>query len=322
MAEILSQAHYLFEKFTAPNAATLLMGLPNTPEKTFESDWLDFKRGRVQDKDIPRIWSKIVGAFANNEGGVVVWGIIAEKDATTNIDAVQTLDLVADVNALKSRLMELRHQAVDPPIANIEIVGLPLKAGSPEGFVICLIPESGSKPHRSEHADKKFYIRMGDASRECSVSLLRQLFYPKRNPRIEATIKSIRRPNVRLALTPVAANQNHVRFAFEIGVSNISEISIDDVQTQIKCDGYKLFSFSWNNIQQKYDVEFLPNVISFKTSIHPKISQSMYILLASESLNDPRDITIGVFARDMPPRKAVLPFVTKEGDTASVECLP
>src|SRR5437773_1348889 len=114
MAEPLSQARYLFETFTASGAAALLSTLPTKPEKTFESDWLDFKRGRAQEKDIPRIWSKILGAFANNEGGVVVWGVVAEKDPATNIDAVQSLDTVPDIYALTTRLMELRHQATDP----------------------------------------------------------------------------------------------------------------------------------------------------------------------------------------------------------------
>jgi hypothetical protein len=127
---------------------------------------------------------------------------------------------------------------------------------------------------------------------------------------------------VRLALTPIARNQNHVRFAFEIGVRNISEISIDDVQVHIECADYKLFSFSWNKIRKDYDVEFLPDVVPFGSSIHPNIGQTTNVLFASESLNAPRDIIVRIFARDMLPRKAKLPFVTKEGESSSVECLP
>ena len=84
------------------------------PEKTFENDWLDFKTGKFQDDDVKRIWSKIVGAFANNEGGVIVWGLISKKDNNSGIDAVSSVEYVPDVFALKSELMELRHGAVDP----------------------------------------------------------------------------------------------------------------------------------------------------------------------------------------------------------------
>jgi hypothetical protein len=320
MSEATTQAQYLYEKYIGAGALELLKSLPTLPEKTFENDWLDFKSGKVQDADIKKIWSKIIGAFANNSGGVVVWGLIAKKDSVTGIDAVSGIELVPDVFALKSRLMELRHGANDPPVANIEIKELQLSSGKPEGFVVCHIPESSNKPHRSEFFERHFFLRMGDSSRECSVSLLRQLFYPKRNPRIEATIKTIKQPNLRLSLGH--SNANHIRSAFEIGVRNIGEISINDVQVHIESAGYKILSFRWNTIQKEYDVEFLPEIVSFGSSIHPKIRQSIYIVIVSESAQDTRDIFLRVFAKDMLPRDATLSFPKNEGESASSECLP
>ena len=172
MNESPSQAGHLFEKYSGDGALNFLLSLPGLPEKTFENDWLDFKTGKVQDDDIKRIWSKIVGAFANNEGGVIVWGLESKKDKISGIDAVSSVEYVPDVFALKSRLMELRHGAADPPIADISIKEIPISSGSSEGFVVCFIPESNMKPHRSEFAEKRFYLRMGDSSRECSVSLI------------------------------------------------------------------------------------------------------------------------------------------------------
>ena len=43
MSEASSQAQYLFEKYSGDGAVDLLKSLPSLPEKTFESDWLDFK---------------------------------------------------------------------------------------------------------------------------------------------------------------------------------------------------------------------------------------------------------------------------------------
>jgi len=182
MSEIQTQSRHLFEKYTNAESVDLLKSLPSLNEKTFENDWSDFKSGKTKDEDLKRIWSKIIGAFANSEGGIIVWG------------AVNGLELVPDVFAFKSRLMELRHEACDPPVANIEIVELPISNSSNEGFVVCHIPESPNKPHRSEFSDRHFYLRMGDSSRECNVSILRQLFYPKKNVQIEAVVKSIQRP--------------------------------------------------------------------------------------------------------------------------------
>jgi hypothetical protein len=79
MSEASSQAQFLFQRYAGTGAVDLLKSLPNLTDKTFESDWLDFKTGKARDEDIKRIWSKIIGAFANSEGGVVVWGIVSKK---------------------------------------------------------------------------------------------------------------------------------------------------------------------------------------------------------------------------------------------------
>ncbi|MGA2871231.1 MAG: ATP-binding protein, partial [Verrucomicrobiota bacterium] len=183
----------LYEKFTGSGAAQLLMGLPNGTEKTYENDWLEFKGGKTEGEDLKKAWSKAICSFANSEGGILIWGLRCAKGKTSNIDAVSELDLVKDINALKSRLMELRHASNDPPVAGIQIQAIPTSPGASEGFVVCLIPESLSKPHRAEFSGKRFYIRMGDSSNECNVSLLRQLFYPKRTlrMRVQVTLKPI-----------------------------------------------------------------------------------------------------------------------------------
>jgi hypothetical protein len=319
-----TQAKALFEKYTSVDAVSLLQSLPKSLEKTFENDWLDFKSGKTRAEDLKRIWSKIIGAFANSEGGVIVWGFVAKKDLATGIDAVSEVELVPDVFALKSRLMELRHEAADPPISNIDIKELLVPGSDKEGFVVCHIPESSNKPHRSEFSDRRFYLRMGDSSRECNVSILRQLFYPKRNIRIKARIKMVRMPNgLNLRITPGPHNINHIRAAFEIGVHNVGETSVEDVQFRIKCSNYKLFQYQWNNFSKEYDVEFLPEVFSFRSTIHPTVSQSIYVIFAAESaVEASEEIEVRVFAKDMLPRKALLPFLIKEGDSASVECLP
>ena len=246
-----------------------------------------------------------------------------KKEPTTGIDAVSRIELVPDVFVLKSRLMELRHGATDPPVADIKIKELPISNDKPEGFVVCHIPESSMKPHRSEFAERRFYLRIGDSSGECNVSLLRQLFYPKKNLRIEAVIKSIQQPNgLRLQLTPVPTNINHICSAVEIGFRNIGEISIDEVQAKIECKGFSLFSFNRNKTRGEYDVESLPVIVSFGSVIHPTIRVSKYILLASSSPQPSTNFDIKVYARDMLPRKATLPFVNNENDSASAECLP
>jgi len=174
-------ARNYYEQYTDTDAVALLQSLPAANPRVFENEWLDFKSGRaVNDPDnLARIWSKTVGAFTNNEGGVLIFGIEADKDKSTGIDCANAIELVPDVNWLISKLTELSRFATDPPSTGIEYKALPLNDSSAEGFVVCLVPEGKVKPYRAEKADKRFYLRMGDSAKEPSVALLRQLFYPQ-----------------------------------------------------------------------------------------------------------------------------------------------
>jgi hypothetical protein len=130
-----SEAHYLFARYSAADAASLIASLPTAPDKTFETEFLDFKTGTMADVDLKRLWSKLLGSFANAGGGVVIWGVVARKDKSTEIDAIVGLDLVPDVDAFRSRLTELQNPAVDPPVRNVEIIGVRTAPATTQGFV-------------------------------------------------------------------------------------------------------------------------------------------------------------------------------------------
>jgi hypothetical protein len=168
----------------------VLSALVNASPPTFECDWLDFKVGddpaikdkrRLEDEQ-KKVWSKALSAMANSGGGVLVWGIKAEKDKATGVDAANALALVPDVHQFITRLQELHRQATDPPILNVEYMPVPRSEADRSGFVACLIPDSPFKPHRAEYVEgKPFFVRAGDNSAPASVALLRALFYPATN---------------------------------------------------------------------------------------------------------------------------------------------
>ena len=127
-----------------------LAGLVKSTPPTYEADWLDFKVGDdpvIPDKkrlaeDQKKVWSKVLSAFANCGGGVLVWGIKAEKDKVTGIDAANDCCPVPDVHQFVSRLQELHRQATEPPVLNVDYLAVPKSATDSSGFVACLIPES------------------------------------------------------------------------------------------------------------------------------------------------------------------------------------
>jgi predicted HTH transcriptional regulator len=93
-----SRALALFQKLTGKAAAKVLKSLCTVNPKTFEGEILEFKSEEVQSDDFDSIWSKILSACANNEGGVLVWGIQAQRDPKTGIDAAHAVSLVPNVD--------------------------------------------------------------------------------------------------------------------------------------------------------------------------------------------------------------------------------
>jgi len=204
-------ARNYFEKYSGSDAAAILCSLCNQNVKTFENDWLEFKSGRSQEKHVEEKWSKALGAFANNEGGVVIWGIDARKDEK-GVDAAGKVVPVEDVNLFTTRLQEIARFATDPPLQGLEYKQVTLNAATCEGFVVCFIPEGTIKPYRSEKGQKKYYLRSGDESKEPTVSVLRQLFYPSKKCR------------ARLFVT---ANPNAEQCSFHCRLVNEGGVSIE-----------------------------------------------------------------------------------------------
>jgi hypothetical protein len=162
----------------------------NASPPVTETEWREFKSGPMLDDKRKEIWSKALAGFANTQGGVLVWGIECKKIGAPAVDQVSGFSLVDSPHTIASRLMELHHQASEPPVLGVEVIALPSPSNPKMGIVVCFIPESPSRPHRAEYSKKQYYIRAGDDFVVPSVSLLRCLFVPTANSPITPIIES------------------------------------------------------------------------------------------------------------------------------------
>jgi hypothetical protein len=174
----------------AADPVAAIRALVNLENPTFETDWLDFKtEHRDPKRNDPKIREakykeqllEAISGFANNAGGVLIWGIKADKPKDgPQIDAANEEVPVSDAKAVEARLMQLRGLAADPPLPNVEIKGYehPDKPGT--GFVVCFVPEGGFKPYRTNDGNaSQFYLRSGDTFSVMSRSLIQSMFYPR-----------------------------------------------------------------------------------------------------------------------------------------------
>ncbi len=110
-----SLAREFFDQIrTAADPVAFLTGLVNPANPTFEGDWLDFKTQPDKDLKAPKwreMWVEALAGFANNAGGVLVWGIDARVDPATKVSAACGVKPVDNPAGVKSRLIELQRQA-------------------------------------------------------------------------------------------------------------------------------------------------------------------------------------------------------------------
>jgi hypothetical protein len=170
------------------------------PERALsEEEWLDCKADPLSDtrksnvpaksreENLRSIWCKALSGFGNSGDGVLVWGLDARK-GEEGVDIIRAPVLVNNPSALRSRLMELQHQATEPVLGGVEVKACEDQPGSGKGYVVCFVPEGAFKPYRAEIPGKKqYYIRAGDQFVMASQEQLRALFYPRAQAHLEVT---------------------------------------------------------------------------------------------------------------------------------------
>jgi len=237
MATRPSIAASLFDEvFAHPGHAdsvAYLRAMVNSNPPTVETEHLDFKSASlngapIPDGDVKKAWSEALAGFATTGGGVLFWGINARKPAGGAVDQATDFKLVIDPNGLKSRLQQLHHQSTDPPVLGVKIEALPDPGANGQGFVVCYIPESDYKPHRSEAANKRWVIRAGDSFVDASPPVLRSLFFPQRRSYI------FLRCGVRSEYTAGAGRKIETKSTFEFRLYNEGPATAENLLLQFR----------------------------------------------------------------------------------------
>jgi hypothetical protein len=126
---------------------------------------LDFKTvasadlSRGEDK---KNLAKALAGFANGDGGIVVWGIDARKDAD-DVDRAGDFKLIPNVARFVSRLNEFTATSVSPMVGGVRHRSIVFEGDA--GCAISLVPSSDSGPHMAKASEDRYYKRSGDSFR-------------------------------------------------------------------------------------------------------------------------------------------------------------
>ena len=124
---------------------------------------------------------------------MLIWGIKADKDLN-GIDCANELKPIKQLTKLLNKFNSLEGQAVTPTVLGVEYKKIDV--GNDSGYIATYVPESDSRPHMANFADKHYYKRNGDSFYKAEHYDIVDMFARRKQPKLKLEIKNI----VKLAL--------------------------------------------------------------------------------------------------------------------------
>jgi predicted HTH transcriptional regulator len=147
-----------FEQFQTLNDVNDYVG--RGQEENLQLDFKTINRADFTRADDKKNLAKALSGFANSSGGIVVWGIVATKNAE-GIDGASGVREIDRPALFVNRLNEFTGVAVSPLVEGVR--HKPIASNADTGFAVTLVPESDSGPHMAKFHEDRYYKRSGDS---------------------------------------------------------------------------------------------------------------------------------------------------------------
>lgn len=158
-------------------------------------------------------FSTCLSGFANSNGGIVIWGIKANKDSN-GVDCANDLKPIKQLTKLINMFNSLEGQAVTPTIRGVK--HKKIDNGEDTGFIVTYVPESDSSPHMANFADNHYYKRNGDSFLRAEHFDIIDMLSRRKQPRLKLECKNIKK---------VLERGTHWRFEFIVSLTNEGKVT-------------------------------------------------------------------------------------------------
>lgn len=165
-------------------------GLIGTPE----TELLEFKAKakatqlELDVKDAQNL-GKMLSAFANTAGGVLVWGIITKKE--NNQDVAKRLQAISAIHEFEQIVRSRCSSITNPALVDIEVRAIEDGSGNGSGYLLIKIPQATQKPVMSvAKDDHRYYLKTADGTHKMPHELVRQAFLSQSSAILELQLKA------------------------------------------------------------------------------------------------------------------------------------
>ncbi|WP_176470218.1 AlbA family DNA-binding domain-containing protein [Terribacillus saccharophilus] len=160
---LVSNAEIIFSRLQQ-EGYSYIKEMINTQQE--ENLFLEFKlkspKSLYLEGDDRKNYAKALSGFSNTAGGVLIWGILAEKNLE-GVDAAKDLKPIEEPKRILGELNSLLSSALTPVNPGIVNHLIPLPEDSKKGFIVTYVPESALPPHRALVKLNQYYTRSGDS---------------------------------------------------------------------------------------------------------------------------------------------------------------
>lgn len=157
-------------------------------ERQQEHLHLDFKLISTSGmgRDDRRNLAKAISGFANSDGGLIVWGVDASKNAD-GVDCATRLVEISPLTLSVSKLNQHTSEAANPIVDGVRHRAIPRTDDS--GFALTIVPASDAGPHMAKLGEDRYYKRSGDSFRKMEHFDIEDMFGRRKCPVLSLTYR-------------------------------------------------------------------------------------------------------------------------------------
>jgi hypothetical protein len=176
---VTQSAQLFFESLSSAAAITGLVG--QAEDLYFDAKVCSVPLSEQDQKHL----AEALSGFANADGGVLIYGLVAKGGDRSTPDVVTSVDPVKKLPALHAGLLSLVGQIVEPPVPGCRVDLRPLERLDESGFVLVFVPSS-EMVHRSRK-DREFYRRHGNGFHRMEYFEIAEMFGRRRRPTLRVS---------------------------------------------------------------------------------------------------------------------------------------
>jgi hypothetical protein len=175
-----------------------------------EDAYFDCKEWPGKEDEAQKMLAKAACGLTNAEGGVLVIGMKAKSKSKDEPDIVSETAPVTDTAMVKSKVLNLIGNLVEPGIVGIRAKEINDPKGSKTGFVTVFVPASEGSPRRSKK-DSKFYQRIGAGTFPMEYRQIEDMFGKRPHPKLKLKLEKLE----------VATGIGNPERVFKLGITNV-----------------------------------------------------------------------------------------------------